>query len=284
MSFTTSASMSNNNKVKAVLQKKNAEFDDNSNSSNNIPGDLYSQHGQLRQILEKTLKQMQQSTEQRIKQFQQDQLQQLERASTQAKCDRNFLWQKILEASRTVNEEKQLRKRLSDPEHQLAEIGGHVRFAEQQQQAPSSSTASSYNATRPIVQHHQQQQPISTSSFITPASLRKSSFALDERVITSSWKNTSHLHHQGLGGGLGQAKTLIATMQHYRIAIIPMMITRMMGAMMGFLIWMKKLIMRRRMRILHKNHQMVVISIISSKPLRATIIIIPILLLLLLLV
>ncbi|KAI8149097.1 hypothetical protein BJV82DRAFT_574381 [Fennellomyces sp. T-0311] len=163
--------------VDAPAGKKSDGFEGKST----IPGDLYSQHGQLKLILEQSLKQMQLDTEARIEQFRQDQLEELERSSTQAKCDRDFLWQRILEASRTVNEEQQLRKRLSsESDHGSDSEPSHVRFAEEKQASRSDT---------PIRQ--QAPQP-STSSYITPSSLRKASFALDERVIATSWKNSTH--------------------------------------------------------------------------------------------
>ncbi|KAI9251929.1 hypothetical protein BDA99DRAFT_186030 [Phascolomyces articulosus] len=145
---------------------------------------------------------MQYVTEQRIEQFRQEQFQELEKATTQAKCDRDFLWQKILEASRTVNEEKQLRKRLELDQHLENDSNStsHVRFAPEEKNQ-NDSAASSYSHTLP--QPPKQSATPSTSSFITPSSLRKSSFALDERVIATSWKKTNvpdhHLHnHNGL--------------------------------------------------------------------------------------
>ena len=172
---------------------------------------------------------MQSATEQRIESFRQEQVQQLERASAQAKFDRDFLWHTILEASRTVNEEKQVRKRLVDfDKHGISlendnnattttmDSNNHVRFASnndnnddenQEQQQQNESAASSYS--RQLSTQQQITTP-STSSFITPSSLRKSSFALDERIIATSWKRTnvpevSHLNNNNINNNQGSS-------------------------------------------------------------------------------
>lgn len=148
-----------------------------------VPGELYSQHTQLSQQLERSLNQMKSETDARIERYRQEQLAALERASAKAKYDRQLLWHKMLEVSRTVHEQEQQQKgHDQDTSESLSRsfvrFEAHDGMRQQQQQPSSSSMGISASPARS-----------GSRSFVKPSSLRASSFALDEHHISSSLRD-----------------------------------------------------------------------------------------------
>ncbi|KAI7883865.1 hypothetical protein K492DRAFT_205070 [Lichtheimia hyalospora FSU 10163] len=148
-----------------------------------VPGELYSQHTQLSQQLERSLNQMKSETDARIERYRQEQLASLERASAKAKYDRQLLWHKMLEVSRTVHEQEQQEKGLDQDtsdslSRSFVRFEAHDGMRQQQQQASSSSTGVSASPARS-----------GSRSFVKPSSLRASSFALDEHHISTSLRD-----------------------------------------------------------------------------------------------
>lgn len=78
-----------------------------------MPGELFSQHVRLQQMLEESIRQKQKETEDRLEQYRQEQRARLEREISEVKYDQQMLWRRMLEALRTVHEEEEREKRVS---------------------------------------------------------------------------------------------------------------------------------------------------------------------------
>ncbi|KAI8388889.1 uncharacterized protein BYT42DRAFT_561621 [Radiomyces spectabilis] len=112
-----------------------------------IPGDLFSQHKQLCQVLEQSLDKLEQDTNIRIEQFKKEQELQLDRARQKSKHDRMVLWQSILEASRSVDEE-QLERRVKETNE--TQKDGHVRFIAQEKSKTSNLKSQMSASSSPL--------------------------------------------------------------------------------------------------------------------------------------
>lgn len=77
-----------------------------------VPGELFSQHFKLQQMLEESIRKKQKETDERIEQYRQEQQARLEREISKVKYDQQLLWQRMLEALRTVHEEEEREKRV----------------------------------------------------------------------------------------------------------------------------------------------------------------------------
>ncbi|KAF7725162.1 hypothetical protein EC973_000414 [Apophysomyces ossiformis] len=173
---------------------------------NAVPGELYLQHKHICELLDQSLQQMQRESEVRIEEFRKSEARRLHGMSNHAKQERDALWAKMLEASKTMDKKRREQEmeakkgKLDDAvlsnEHSAGRgalgsynlRGSHVHFAEGKIDTKDDLTEDRRNAGLTL-----DSEQASTANFGNIAtSLKRQSLILDENAIVSSLKDKSY--------------------------------------------------------------------------------------------
>ncbi|KAI9022323.1 hypothetical protein CLU79DRAFT_752200 [Phycomyces nitens] len=178
-----------------IILSSDLPFTEDDKPKGHIPSELYRHHKTFAQKLETALESQQQETEARIENFKREQYSLLNQAKNKAKYEWNVLWQRMNEASKTVNEEEKLERRMSRLDDHSTHTPDSVFWKKIDEgeaavkpagQEGDSSLSGSQDA-RPTshVRFADKEPPASHSS-----SFRRSTFALDEAMITGSLRKS----------------------------------------------------------------------------------------------
>ncbi|KAL0079773.1 hypothetical protein J3Q64DRAFT_1255623 [Phycomyces blakesleeanus] len=189
---------SNYSKVFNIVLSSDLPFTEDDKPEGHIPSELYRHHKTFAQKLETSLELQKQDTEARIEKFKREQYNILSQTTNKAKYEWNVLWQRMNEASKTVNEEDRLERRksrLDDSNSHASDNSfwkkineGEAAVKPAGQEGDSSLSKSQDTKSTSHVRFADKEIPAQHSS-----SFRRSTFVLDENRITSSVKKSSNL-------------------------------------------------------------------------------------------